>query len=101
MERIKDTINHVIKTLSEKMESVPGTDPGAALKKILTRSETRHIKFNYFKKGTAYFNVDTSGWMYSFNLKKEAMLSGLKKEVPEIADIRFRIGDVNSGQRDR
>ncbi len=93
MERIKDTILSVLESLAAKKSVNAGLDPQEALKKILTKKESGHIKFNYFKKGILGISVDSSSWLYSFNLKKENMLHNLKKELPDIKDIRFRIGE--------
>jgi hypothetical protein len=93
MERIKDTIASVLQGLTAKKTGSTGADPQEAIKKILTKKEYGHIKFNYFKKGILGLQVDSSSWLYSFNLKKEEMLRNLKKELPDINDVRFRIGD--------
>lgn len=92
MEKIKDTIASVLEGLMSKTVCA-GTDPQEALKKILTKKEYGHIKFNYFKKGILGFKVDSSTWLYSLNLKKEGIVQQLKKELPDLKDIRFRIGE--------
>lgn len=93
MEQIKDTITSVLQGLMDKKSSAVGVDPQEAIKKILTKKESGHIKFNYFKKGILGVSVDSSSWLYNFNLKKEGLLEKAKKELPDIKDIRFRIGE--------
>jgi hypothetical protein len=93
MERIKDTIVSVLEGLMAKKTGNPGGDPQESVKKILTKKEYGHIKFNYFKKGILGLSVDSSSWLYSLNLKKEGILKNLKRELPDIKDIRFRIGE--------
>lgn len=67
-------------------------DVAGMLNKYLTKSEIRHIKFNYFKRGVLSIVVDSSGWLYQMNLKKDQLLSGLRENLTEIKDIRFRVG---------
>jgi len=94
MEAIKDTVRVVIKRLEAKLGGFSDADPQAWLKKVLTKKELGHIKFNYFKKGTLGVAVDSAAWMYSFNLKKEKLLEQLKRECAQIKELRFRIGDI-------
>lgn len=93
MEQIKDTLVTVFQGLMDKKAGITGPDPQEALKKILTKKEYGHIKFNYFKKGILGLSIDSSSWLYNFNLKKETMLQRIKKELPDIKDIRLRIGE--------
>ncbi len=92
MERIKDTINSVLQGLMDK-KAPCGVIPEEVVKKILTKKEYGHIKFNYFKKGVLGLSVDSSSWLYSLNLKKEGLLQKLKTDMPDIKNIRFFIGE--------
>lgn len=62
------------------------------LKKVLTKKQLAHIKFNYFRKGILGISVDSSSWLYSLSLQKEKILSELKKEIKSLKEIRFNIG---------
>ncbi|MFH1457650.1 MAG: DciA family protein [Candidatus Omnitrophota bacterium] len=94
MENIKDILHDVIGDLVAKKEG-RGKDPVQAwLKKILTRRELEHIKFNYFKKGVLGIWVDSSTWLYALNLKKTDLLGKLRNVSSGIKDIRFRIGET-------
>jgi len=94
MEAIGKTVLAVIKGLEAKKCGFSDETPEAWLKKVLTKKELGHIKFNYFKKGILGVNVDSSAWMYSFNLKKEKILEQLKRESRQVKDLRLRIGDI-------
>jgi len=94
MEAIKDTVLNVMQRLKTKKTGICDDDPRALLKKVLTKKELAHIKFNYFRKGILGLYVDSSSWLYSFSLKKEGLLLGLNKKSSAIKDIRFRIGEI-------
>jgi len=40
-------------------------------------------------------NVDSSAWVYHFNLKKNKILQNIQKEFPEIKRIYFKVGKTN------
>ena len=94
MEAIKDTVASVIGNLVHKKTSASGEEPHTWLKKVLTKKELGHIKFNYFKNGVLNVNVDSSSWLYSLSLKKETLREKLQKQSEKIKDIRFRIGEI-------
>jgi len=94
MEAIKDTLQNVIRAWEKKILKPDGDDPDALLKKFLTKKESGHIKFRYFRKGILSFNVDSSSWLYYFNLQKSELLTKLQKQSGSIKDIRFYIGEV-------
>ncbi|MDI6605578.1 MAG: DciA family protein [Candidatus Omnitrophota bacterium] len=96
MEIIKETVINVIRELSSKKEKgINQTDAWALLKKALTKKELRHIKFNYFKKGILGIRVDSSVWLYNFNLKKEKLLAFLNNNPGiQLKDIRFNLGEI-------
>jgi len=65
------------------------------LKKLLTKRELQHIKFNYFRKGILGISVDSSGWLYHLSLKKEGLLISLQKNLTDLKEIHFRLGEVD------
>jgi len=94
MEKIKDTLQSVMQDLVNKKSALPGDDPDSWLRKVLTKRELGHIKFQYFRKGILGILVDSSVWLYSLNLKKEDLLRKLKKCSGQIQEIRLSIGEV-------
>jgi len=94
MERIKDTLQSVMQDLINKKGGTNNEDPGAWLRKALTKRELGHIKFQYFRKGILGVIVDSSVWLYSLSLNKEDLLRKLKKCSGQIKEIRFSIGEI-------
>ena len=94
MERIKDTLQNVFKELTAKKEVLRKGHPEDWLKKALTKRELEHIKFYYFRKGILGVKVDSSNWLYKFNLDKAKILAKLVKFSDEVKDVHFRIGEV-------
>lgn len=94
MELIKDTVQSVFENLTRRKGSAGGDNPEAWVKKTLTKRELRHIKCNYFKKGVLGIGVDSSSWLYYFNLKKEVLLKQLTKQSGQIKGIHFYLGEA-------
>ncbi|MDO8661704.1 MAG: DciA family protein [Candidatus Omnitrophota bacterium] len=94
MEKIKDTIEVVIRDLLVKKSGSSNNAPESWLRKVLTKKELGHIKLQYFRKGILGLSVDSSPWLYSLNLKKARLLGELQRCSPDIQEIRFHIGDV-------
>jgi len=94
MDAVRDIIKNVMQELETKKTALSRDDPNVLLKKVLTKKELGHIKFNYFRKGVVNVSVDSSTWLYHLNLQKKVLLDKLIKESGSIKDIRFRIGDI-------
>ena len=93
MEAIKDTLQGLMRSWEERLKKSSPDEPGVWLRKLLTKKELRHIKFRYFKKGILGLNVDSSTWLYYFNLKKEEFLNRLCQQSAGVKDISFYIGE--------
>ncbi|MDD5097442.1 MAG: DciA family protein [Candidatus Omnitrophica bacterium] len=94
MEPLKNTLAVLMSGLSSKKAGFLGAGPEQWLKNTLTKKELQHIKVKYFSKGVLGLNVDSSTWLYSLSLKKEALLQALQKQAPVVKDINLRIGDI-------
>jgi len=94
MELIKDTVQSVIFSLERKKGLCDDKNPEELLKKLLTKKELQHIKFNYFRKGILGISVDSPVWLYKLSLHKEDLRDSLRKNISTLEDIRFRIGAV-------
>lgn len=95
MELIKDTVKNIIASLGKTKKDDLQSNPQVSLKKILTKKELSHIKFNYFRKGIFGIKVDSSTWLYYLNLHKEELLSRLSRVYPEIKEIHFSLGEID------
>jgi len=98
MELIKDTVQQVLKTLRAKDAFTDKCDPETVLKNILTKRELGHIKVKYFKSGILYLAVDSSSWLYNFNLKKQVLQDGLRAKIPVVKEVRLRLGEVEKSK---
>jgi predicted nucleic acid-binding Zn ribbon protein len=95
MEAIKSTINNVMQKLKSRKKASLKDDPAVWLKKALSKKELKHIRANYFKNGILNIKVDSSVWLYHWNLQKEDLLNKLRaKSVSVIKDIRFSLGET-------
>jgi hypothetical protein len=94
MEQIKETLKIVMRDLSGEKKIFSPDACEESLKKTLTKRELGHIRINYFKKGVLGLYVDSSSWLYAFNLKKEEILTKLKQENSAIKKIVLRLGDI-------
>lgn len=94
VEVIKDTIDRIMQEWQEQRKRPAGDNPEVLLKKILTKKELGHVRFNYLRKGTLNINVDSSAWLYQLNLRRENLLAKLGKQSKTIKDIRFRLGET-------
>jgi predicted nucleic acid-binding Zn ribbon protein len=94
MEAIKETVKNVIGAWETQKKQSPKASPAVLLKKIFSKKELGHIKFNYFKAGTLSINIDSSAWLYELSLKKRDLLAKLRKESGSIKDIRFYLGEI-------
>jgi len=94
MEQIKDTVRSVFEKLATQKKEPAQANPANWLKKSLTKKELRHIKCDYFRKGVLGLSVDSSSWLYYFNLKKTEILARLVKQSNDIKDAHFYLGDI-------
>jgi hypothetical protein len=102
MEAIKNTVGAVMQALKAGKGSCPEAKSEAALKKVLTKKELKHIKLHYFKKGILGIKVESSAWLYKLSLEKEKLLNSLRNELAGVKDIRFSIGEIEQdGERQR
>lgn len=94
MELIKDTVKTVLASLAGQKPRTNKEDPQTLLKNILTKKEFRHIRINRFSAGVLSFYVDSSAWLYHFNLGKEELLQKLRRDLKELKGVRFYLGDT-------
>lgn len=94
MEAIKNTVGSVLRELAAKKKQSAKDDLSPLLKKIFTKKESAHIKFNYYRKGIVGLSADSSSRIYSLNLQKEKLLVKLRGKIPGIKDIRFYLGET-------
>lgn len=93
MDNIKDIVNSVISNLSTRSQK--GDDKLERVwSSVLEKKELQHTKLVGMRDGTVSVLVDTPAWLYQMNIKKTKILDRLQNEIPDIKNIRYRIGKV-------
>ncbi len=80
MEAIKETLEVLLKDLKVRKERVSTISPEFLAKKVFSRKESEHAQAGFLKNGIFYIKVDSSTWLYYFNLHKKELLEKLKAE---------------------
>ena len=93
MNDIKNIINRVIGDLANKKDQ-GGKQIASIWCAVLEKKELVHTHVAGLKEGTLFVDVDSPAWLYQMNVKKTKILRLLKEEIPEIKNIRFKIGKV-------
>ena len=94
MERLKNTLDAVMRSITAHKTTHAATAPEQWLKKALTKKELQHIKVRYFSKGILGLSVDSSAWLYILSLKKQEIVERLMQESPALKNITLRIGEI-------
>ena len=63
----------------------------AAVGRLLGEKERTHISFSSVEEKKIILCFDSSSAIYEFNLKKKDVLEKIKKEFPEIKDIKSKL----------
>ncbi len=63
-----------------------------AICKFLSKKDEKHIKSKKIIKDQLVIYFDSSSFAYNFNLKKNNLLTEIKKEFPEIKGIKIGAG---------
>lgn len=89
MEPIRGAVESLLAGLKARAKE---GDPEQAVAESFSEEERRHVRFASLEKGRLRLAVDSSAWLYSFNLKRRALTASLAKKVPAIKEISFFIG---------
>jgi len=93
MDNIKDVIHSVIGKLASKQ-----IDQGGKLERIweniLEKEDIKHTRILGMNQGKVLVVVDSPAWMYQMRMKKTRLLQKLIDEIPDVKEIRFKIGKV-------
>jgi hypothetical protein len=76
MEHIRITTKKLIQDWGARRHDKTGALE-RGFKKILTKQEQKHIKYYLLKDSRLILGVDSSVWLYIFNLKKRQLLRNL------------------------
>ncbi len=97
MEAIKETLGFLLKDLNTRREKAATSSPEFLAKKVFSRKESEHAQPGILKNGVLYIKVDSSTWLYYFNLHKKELLGKFFGQNNQIKDIKFSLGQVLAG----
>ncbi len=93
MDNIEDIVKRVIGNIADKrgasvvnIEEVWNT--------VMDVKELEHTQLIGINNGILSVSVDSPAWGYHLKVKKNDILQKVKDRIPEIQDIRFKIGNV-------
>jgi len=94
MDNIKDVVNRVIGGLvCQAPEGYQHVHDAWA--QIVDPQTARHTRVAGVKHDQLTVYVDSPAWLYQMNLQKEKLLQQLKKDLPKLKRILFKIGKVS------
>ena len=94
-ERIDSVVKSIIQKL-DKQSNPTSDDMENIWKKVAGKKAFPHTKPASLRKKRLVINVDGSTWLYELTLRKDELLTGLKKRLGEdkIKELQFRIGEL-------
>jgi len=92
LEQIKETLDGLLKTLKARREKAASSSPELLGKRAFSSKESRHARISGIKNGLLYIKVDSSAWLYYFNLHKKELLEKLSAQDAGIKDFKFSLG---------
>jgi len=92
MDQIKGPLDSLLKELKVRVRD---TDPEKAVAECFSGKEAEHARFRSLAKGVLRISVDSSTWMYYFNLHKKRLMQAVTARLPEVKEIVFLIGEIN------
>lgn len=97
MENISESINKVIKQISEKQKD-KSTQILDKWDSFAGKLLARHSSPVDLRNKTLVVNVENSAWMYMLRLKQAQILGNINKALAggDIQDIKLRVGKISS-----
>jgi hypothetical protein len=80
--------------LRQRKEKAAQLDPEILAKKAFSRKELEHCRARTLKSGVLYIDVDSSTWLYYFNLHKKDALTKIAGQNGQVKDLKFRLGQI-------
>ncbi len=90
----------MLRDLKERKEKAAEISPELLAKKIFSRKEAAHARAGLLKNGVLYLRVDSSTWLYYFNLHKKELLENFSRQNSLIKDLKFSLGEF-AGKKQR
>lgn len=94
MEPIKETLSGLLKDIRVRKDKTAEWTPEALAKKAFSGKESQHLQAGNLKNGILYIKVDSSTWLYYFNLHKKELLEKLSGAQSPVKDLKFSLGQI-------
>ena len=99
MQHKAERIDYIVKSIIEKLDrcSNPSSDEIKKIwKEVAGEKASFHTNPVSLRKKRLVINVDGSSWLYELTLRKNELLTGLKKRLgkDKIEELQFRIGEL-------
>ncbi len=91
MDSIGDIVSTVIGNIADK-KAAAVVNIEEVWNIVLDVKELEHTQLVGINNGVLFVYVDSSVWLYHFNVRKNNILQKVSKRIPEIQDVRFKIG---------
>jgi len=95
MDNIEDVVKRVMENISSHHPQ-QSANIYEVFQKLLNSDELKHVRIVGENAGVLFVYVDSPTWLYQLNIKKNHFLNQIKKNIPQIKDIRFQIGQIKS-----
>jgi hypothetical protein len=92
VEAIKETLDLLLKDLKDRKNKAAEVSPEFLAKKVFSRKELPHCQAAGLKSGILQIKVDSSTWLYYFNLHKKEWLEKFAGYNSQIKEIKFSLG---------
>jgi len=96
METIKQTLEVLLKDLQARKEKAAEVTPDFLVKKVFSRKELEHCQAGSLKNGILQIKVDSSTWLYYFNLHKKEAQEKFSGQNSQIKGLKFSLGEISS-----
>ena len=94
MEAIKETLDLLLKDLKDRKNKAAEIAPEFLAQKAFSRKEFLHCQAGGLRSGVLQIKVDSSTWLYYFNLHKKELLEKFSGHNSQIKDIKFSLGEI-------
>lgn len=92
METIKGTVDALLENLKSRV--VRGGGVEEIILGAFSKKEREHIRVIPCRGGRVKIAVDSSTWLYYFNLRKKELFQKIVAHFPEAKEISFIIGEI-------
>jgi hypothetical protein len=92
MEPIKETVESLLAGLKSRACRNGGVEE--IISGVFSKKELAHIRVMPSRAGRVRIAVDSSSWLYYFNLQKRELTEKITAQMAEVKEIVFVIGEI-------